>query len=198
MNIPKVGEVDNEELERVTGDIPEPDDALFHTLDAEARIYHDPTRRALLHAMVVIVTDEPEKHARFGELVGELLTEEDFLVDAILEVESRKAAIRQAIQTGVVGGTDLVVTIGGTGVGPRDKTPEATQKELDRRIPGIAEALRSSGLSANSLHAGLSRGIAGVSGSTVIVNIAGSREAIRDGMATLGPLVRHVIGELNV
>ena len=70
-------------------------------------------------------------------------------------------------------------------MGPRDKTPEATHKELDRKIPGIAEALRSSGLSANSLHAGLSRGIAGVSGSTVIVNIAGSREAIRDGMATL-------------
>ena len=198
MNIPKVGDVDKEELERITGGIPEPDDALFHTLDEESRMYHDHRRRTLLRAMVVIVTDEPEKHARFGELVGELLTEEDFIVDAVVEVESRKSAIRQAIQTGVVGGTDLVVTIGGTGVGPRDKTPEATNKELDRKIPGITEALRSSGLSANSLQAGLSRGIAGVSGSTVIVNIAGSREAIRDGMATLGPLVRHVIDELNV
>ena len=73
----------------------------------------------------------------------------------------------------------------------------ATRAELDRKVPGIAEAIRASGLSANSLDAGLSRGVAGISGSTVIVNLAGSRGAIRDGMATLGPLVRHVIADMN-
>lgn len=178
-------------------DIPEPDDALLHTLDAQAEFRPESTPRPVLHAMVVIVSDAPEDTQRSGELVAELLVEEDFMVDAVLQVESRKPAIRKAIQTAVVGGADLVITVGGTGFGPRDKAPEATRAELDRKVPGIAEALRASGLSANALDAGLSRGIAGISGSTVVVNIASSRGAIRDGMATLGPLVRHVIGGMN-
>ena len=90
-----------------------------------------------------------------------------------------------------------MVTVGGTGSGPRDRAPEATRSLLDRKLLGIAEALRSSGLAANSKDAALSRGLAGVSGSTVVVNIAGTRGAIRDGMATLSPLVHHVISEIN-
>ena len=78
-----------------------------------------------------------------------------------------------------------------------DGAYRSARAELDRKVPGIAEALRASGLSANSLDAGLSRGVACISGSTVIVNLAGSRGAIRDGMATLGPLVRHVIADMN-
>ncbi|KAB1504103.1 MogA/MoaB family molybdenum cofactor biosynthesis protein [Corynebacterium sp. 320] len=177
-------------------DIPEPDDSLFHTLDAQQRTRSD-NQRMLLHAMVVIVTDKQTDETGAGELVAELLAEDDFRVDAVVTVPSRKPAIRQAIQTAVVGGTDLVVTVGGTGHGPRDKTPEATRAELDRKIPGISEALRSSGLAANSLEAGLSRGVSGVAGSTVVVNIASTRSAIRDGMAALGPLVRHVVADMN-
>ena len=116
----------------------------------------------------------------------------------MVNVAERKSEIRHAIETAVVGGADLVITIGGTGFGPRDRAPEATRKLLDRRIPGIAEAIRSSGLAANNKDAALSRGLAGISGSTVVVNIAGSRGAIRDGMATLGPLVNHVLDELGV
>lgn len=189
--------IDSSHMERLASEIPEPDDAIFHTMDAENRTRGERPLNPILHAMVVIVSDAPEGENRSGELVAELLSEEDFLVDAVLQVESRKPAIRQAIQTAVVGGADLVVTIGATGTGPRDKAPEATKAELDRKIPGIAEAIRASGLSANSLDAGLSRGVAGISGSTVIVNLAGSRGAIRDGMATLGPLVRHVIADMN-
>ena len=188
--------VDHAQVDRLAEEIPEPDDALFHTLDAQERSREQLSDEPPLHAMVVLVTDFPEEKAKNGELVAELLAEEGFLVDAVLNVESRKSAIRKVIQTAVVGGADLVVTIGGTGTGPRDKTPEATRAELDRKVPGIAEALRASG-SANSLDAGLSRGVAGISGSTVVVNIAGSRGAIRDGMATLGPLVRHVVGDMN-
>lgn len=189
--------VDHAQVDRLAEEIPEPDDALFHTLDAQERTREQLSNEPPLHAMVVLVTDFPEEKAKNGELVAELLAEEGFLVDAVLNVESRKSAIRKVIQTAVVGGADLVVTIGGTGTGPRDKTPEATRAELDRKVPGIAEALRASGLAANSLDAGLSRGVAGISGSTVVVNIAGSRGAIRDGMATLGPLVRHVVGDMN-
>ena len=80
---------------------------------------------------------------------------------------------------------------------PRDVTPDATAAVQDREIPGISEALRSSGLAAGSLDAGLSRGVAGVSGSTLVVNLASSRAAVRDGMATLTPLASQVIGEVS-
>lgn len=90
-----------------------------------------------------------------------------------------------------------LVSVGGTGVTPRDVTPEATLDILDRELLGIAEALRASGLSAGIPDAGLSRGLCGVSGSTLVVNIAGSRAAVRDGMATLGPLAAQVIGQLS-
>jgi molybdenum cofactor synthesis domain-containing protein len=105
--------------------------------------------------------------------------------------------IRNALNTAVIGGVDLVVSVGGTGVTPRDVTPEATRAVLDREVLGIAEALRSSGLAAGSTDAGLSRGLAGISGSTLVVNLAGSRAAVRDGMATLGPMAAQVISALS-
>jgi molybdopterin biosynthesis enzyme MoaB len=75
--------------------------------------------------------------------------------------------------------------------------PEATRAILDRELLGIAEAIRASGLAAGSVDAGLSRGLAGISGSTLVVNLAGSRAAVRDGMATLGPMAAYVIAELS-
>ena len=97
----------------------------------------------------------------------------------------------------MIGGVDLVVSVGGTGVMPRDVTPEATVDLLDRELLGISEALRSSGLAAGITDAGLSRGLAGISGSTLVVNIAGSRYAVRDGMATLNPLAAQIISQLS-
>ena len=80
---------------------------------------------------------------------------------------------------------------------PRDVTPEATLDILDREVLGIAEAIRASGLSAGIIEAALSRGLAGISGSTLVVNLAGSRFAVRDGMATLNPLAAQIIGQLS-
>ena len=196
LRLPTVDAVTHAEVERLGETVEEPSDELLHELDAHARIKERTPELPLLHAMVVIVSDE-DNVDQSGELVTELLREENFLVDAIVHVESRKPAIRKAIQTAVVGGADLVITVGATGMGPRDKAPEAANAELDRKVPGIAEALRSSGLAANSLDAGLSRGVAGISGSTLVVNLAGTRGAIRDGMATLCPLARHVIADMN-
>lgn len=189
--------VDPADIDRLISQVQEPDDQVFHQLDMNSRSNGERREHALLHAMVVIISDEENGKDQSGELVTEFLTEENFLVDAIVHVESRKSAIRKAIQTAVVGGADLVITVGATGLGSRDKAPEAAHAEIDRKVPGIAEALRSSGLAASSLEAGLSRGVAGVSGSTVVVNLAGTRSAIRDGMATLCPLVRHVIADMN-
>jgi len=90
-----------------------------------------------------------------------------------------------------------VITVGGTGVSPRDNTPDATTGVLDRPIPGIGEALRASGLAAGAVDAGISRGLVGISGSTLVVNLAGSRAAVRDGMATLSALVPHVIEQIS-
>ena len=92
---------------------------------------------------------------------------------------------------------DLVLTVGGTGVGPRDTAPEATKAVIDKNVPGVAQAVRSSGQACGAVDACTSRGVCGVSGSTVVVNLAASRQAIRDGVSTIAPLVQHLIGELN-
>jgi molybdenum cofactor synthesis domain-containing protein len=151
-------------------------------------------------ALVVIVNDSVvhgEHEDTTGPLVTELLEETGFIVDGVVAVSGDVVAIRNALNTAVIGGVDLVVTVGGTGVSPRDQTPDATQGVLDRPISGIAEALRSSGLAAGAVDAGISRGLVGVSGSTLVVNLAGSRGAVRDGMATLSALVPHVIEQLS-
>lgn len=149
--------------------------------------------------MVVIVNDRTAHGDQdtSGPLVTELLTEAGFVVDGVVAVEGDLSEIQNAVNTAVIGGVDLVVTVGGTGVTPRDVTPEATQELLDRELLGIAEAIRSSGLAAGVTEAGLSRGVAGISGSTLVVNIAGSRAAVRDGMATLNPMAIHIIEQLS-
>lgn len=150
---------------------------------------------------LVVIVDDRTAHGdgvdSTGPLVTELLAEAGFLVDAVVAVSADEVEIRSALNTAVIGGVDLVISVGGTGVSARDVTPEATAELLDLEIPGISEALRSSGLAAGSLDAGLSRGLAGVSGSTLVVNLASSRSAVRDGMATLTPLASAVIGELS-
>lgn len=151
-------------------------------------------------ALVVVVDDRQARGVagdHSGALVTELLAEAGFVVDGVVVVSADEIEIRNALNTAVIGGVDLVVSVGGTGVTPRDVTPEATLAVLDRELLGIAEALRSSGLAAGCTDAGLSRGLAGISGSTLVVNLAGSRAAVRDGMATLGPMAAQVIAALS-
>jgi molybdenum cofactor synthesis domain-containing protein len=151
-------------------------------------------------ALIVIVDDRVahgENEDTVGPLVTELLEENGFIVDGTVAVAGESVVIRNALNTAVIGGVDVVITVGGTGVSPRDVTPDATLGVLDRPIPGIAEAIRSSGLAAGAVDAGISRGLVGISGSTLVVNLAGSRSAVRDGMATLSALVPHVIDQLS-
>lgn len=151
-------------------------------------------------ALIVSVSDQlvhGDDDAGAGALVTELLTEAGFTVDGSVAVASEETAIRNAINTAVIGGVDLVVTLGGTGVSPRDVTPDVTADVIDRDLPGIAQALRWSGMAAGVTDAIVSRGLVGVSGSTLIANIASSRAAIRDGLATLIPLAAHVISALS-
>ncbi|MBZ5638321.1 MAG: MogA/MoaB family molybdenum cofactor biosynthesis protein [Acidobacteriia bacterium] len=87
---------------------------------------------------------------------------------------------------------DVILTTGGTGFSPRDRTPEATVGVVDRRADGLVEALRGDGMK-RTAHACLSRGLAGLRGSTLIVNLPGSLSAVRDGMDFLSPILPHVV-----
>ena len=87
-------------------------------------------------------------------------------------------------------GTALVLTVGGTGLGPRDRTPEATRRAIDREAPGLAEAMRSQGAARNP-YAWLSRGVAGLKGNTLIINLPGSLRGAEQSLSSILALVRH-------
>ncbi|HEX2821553.1 MAG TPA: MogA/MoaB family molybdenum cofactor biosynthesis protein, partial [Streptosporangiaceae bacterium] len=106
-------------------------------------------------------------------------------------------AVEAALRDAVAAGYDVVVTTGGTGLTPGDLTPEMTRRVLEREIPGIAEALRSAGAAAGVPAAILSRGLAGVAGRTLIVNLPGSTGGVRDGMAVLAPVLGHAVSQLS-
>jgi molybdenum cofactor synthesis domain-containing protein len=102
------------------------------------------------------------------------------------------AALRQALADGV----DVVLTSGGTGITPTDRTPEATRAVLDYEVPGLAEAIRAAGRGKVPT-AALSRGLAGVAGSTLIVNLPGSTGGAKDGLAVLGPVLAHAVEQIR-
>jgi molybdenum cofactor synthesis domain-containing protein len=102
-------------------------------------------------------------------------------------------AIRAALDDGVV----VVLTTGGTGINPTDATPEATRPLLDYELPGIAEAIRAYGVAHGVPTAMLSRGVAGVAGKAVIVNLPGSRGGVKDGLSVLADVLPHAVDQLH-
>jgi len=129
-----------------------------------------------------------------GPVLAELLRAAGCSVDGPLVVpdgEAVEAALREAI----VARYDVVVTTGGTGLTPGDRTPEMTRRVLDREIPGIAEAIRSAGAAAGIPSAILSRGLAGLAGPVLIVNLPGSSGGVRDGMRVLAGVLGHAVDQ---
>jgi molybdopterin adenylyltransferase len=101
-------------------------------------------------------------------------------------------AIVAALEGLVRENAELVLTVGGSGLGPRDHTPEATRQIIDREAPGLAEAMRASGAERNP-YAWLSRGVAGMSGKTLIVNLPGSLRGAEESLTVILPLLRHAL-----
>jgi molybdenum cofactor synthesis domain-containing protein len=106
------------------------------------------------------------------------------------------SSVRDAVAVAVADAVDVVLTTGGTGISPTDRTPEATEPLLDRRLPGLADAIRSAGLPRVPT-AVLSRGLAGVAGRTLVVNLPGSTGGVKDGLAVLDRVLDHAIDQLH-
>lgn len=150
-------------------------------------------------ATVLTVSDRSSaglRPDRSGPLAAELLAELGFEVGQVVVVPDEVAEIEAALAVAIGAGADLVVTTGGTGIAPRDVTPDATARVVERAVPGIAEAIRAYSREAVPASA-LSRGIAGVSGRTLIVNLPGSPGGVRDGVAVLATVVGHALAQLR-
>jgi molybdenum cofactor biosynthesis protein B len=150
-------------------------------------------------ALVVTVSDRSHggaRHDESGPLLVSLLVELGFAAPDPVVVPDEAERIVGALREGVAAGVDLIVTTGGTGFAPRDVTPEATRTVIDREAPGLAEALRIENRQAVPTTI-LSRAVAGVASSTLIVNLPGSPSAVRDGVAVLAPVVGHAIAQLR-
>lgn len=141
---------------------------------AAAGVYADTTGPLLVELLVSLgFSCDPPVVARDGEPVGE------------------------AIAAEVGRGARVVLTTGGTGLTPTDRTPEVTRPLLDREVPGIAEAIRSYGVAKGIPTAALSRGLAGVAGDCLVVNLPGSRGGVKDAIAVLEPLLVHAVEQVS-
>jgi molybdenum cofactor synthesis domain-containing protein len=105
--------------------------------------------------------------------------------------------VATALRQAVVDGVDLVVTTGGTGHTPADLTPEQTRQVVERESPGLAESVRAYGVANGVPSAVLSRGIAGIAGRTLIINLPGSSGGARDGVAALAPVLQHAVDQIH-
>lgn len=156
-----------------------------------------------ISARVITVSDRcfaGQRADASGPLARDLLTAMGVRVDQVMVVPDGIDPVRAAIQAAIDDGRRLIFTTGGTGISPRDWTPEATELLLAAQLPGLAEQIRQRGL--GMAHAAmLSRGLVGVTGrvtgASLVINAPGSPGGVRDAVAVLGPVLAHILGQLD-
>jgi molybdopterin adenylyltransferase len=146
-----------------------------------------------MKAAVLTISDgvaAGEREDESGDLLAELLAAEGYEIERRVVPDDREGIADAIVE--LAEDAALVLTTGGTGLAPRDVTPEATAEVLERPAPGIAEAIRADSI-AKTPHGLLSRGVAGVRGQTLVANLPGSPGGCRDGFAVLQPALRHAL-----
>ena len=160
----------------------------------------DTTPRRPLRAAVVTLSDKASVGLRVdasGPLLKDLLSGLGFEVGDLMVIPDDQGLIEAAlIRLAEAGGFDLILTTGGTGLAPRDRTPDATLAIGDREVPGFAEAMRAASLAVTP-HAMLSRAAAVIRGSTLIVNMPGSPKACREHFDVIAPVLDHAVETLR-
>ena len=150
-------------------------------------------------AHVITVSDGVSAGTRIdksGQALRDVLHREGFEVEGPEVVPDEQSLITDAIVAAVVAGADVVVTTGGTGLGPRDVTPQATSMLIDYEVPGLAELMRRIGEKSTPM-AVLSRGVVGVRGQSLIVNVPGSAKGATESLEALLPVLGHAIQLLH-
>ena len=150
----------------------------------------------LIHASVITISDRGsrgEREDKSGPEIMMMLRDIGLdIVDAKIIPDEKDQIIEALIDYADIKGIDLIITTGGTGVSPRDVTPEATLEVIDKELPGMAEAMRRES-AVKTPHAMISRAVVGIRGNSLIVNLPGSPKAVRENLAVILPALKHAV-----